>query len=374
MQKNLKILLIANTSNFFKNFMLNHIKKLSKKYEVTICCNNVNELKKIIPRNVSLYEINFRRGFNLFHDFFVFFYTIILFFKIKPSLSISFTPKIGLMVALASFISRTPKRIHWFTGQIWATRQGLGKIFFKFIDKFIFSLSNNVLVDGLSQYSFLIREKVITVNRSEVLHKGSVGGVNIKKFKMDQKRRTILRKDLSISKNTFVFLYLGRINEDKGIIELVKAFNEFSKNKDVLLIFVGSIEDKKFFKILKNKKKILYFNFSKEPKNWFLLSDILCLPSRREGFGTVVIEAASCNLPALCSNIYGLKDAIVNHKTGFFHKVRNSSDIKKKMLYTIKNKALIRNFGKLGRKRVVKDFHQDILTEKFIKFINLNLS
>ena len=78
------------------------------------------------------------------------------------------------------------------------------------------------------------------------MHKGSVGGVNIKKFRMDQKKRTKLRKDLSISKNTFVFLYLGRINEDKGIIELVKAFNEFSKNKDVLLIFVGSIEDKNF--------------------------------------------------------------------------------------------------------------------------------
>ena len=92
------------------------------------------------------------------------------------------------MVALASFISRTPKRIHWFTGQIWATRQGLGKIFFKFIDKFIFFF-HNVLVDGLSQYSFLIREKVITVNRSEVIHKGSVGGVNISKFRMDQKKK-----------------------------------------------------------------------------------------------------------------------------------------------------------------------------------------
>ena len=62
--------------------MLNHIKKLSKKYEVTICCNNVNELKKIIPRNISLYEINFRRGFNLFHDFFcIFLHNFFLFFK-----------------------------------------------------------------------------------------------------------------------------------------------------------------------------------------------------------------------------------------------------------------------------------------------------
>ena len=57
-----------------------------------------------------------------------------------------------------------------------------------------------------------------------------------------------------------------------------------------------------------------------------------CIPSFREGFGTVVIEAASCRLPSLGSNIYGLKDAIIEHKTGFFHKVK-INDIKKNVIY-----------------------------------------
>ena len=131
MNENLKILLIANTSNFFRNFMLNHIKNLSKKYEVIVCCKNADKLKKIIPRSVTLKEINFQRGFNLIYDVLALFNLLFYFFIKKPQLSISFTPKIGLMVALASFVSKTPNRIHWFTGQLWATKKGLTKFFFK---------------------------------------------------------------------------------------------------------------------------------------------------------------------------------------------------------------------------------------------------
>ena len=75
---------------------------------------------------------------------------------------------------------------------------------------------------------------------------------------------------------------------------------------------------------------MLYFKYSTTPEYWFSAANILCLPSYREGFGTVVIEAAACRLPTLCSNIYGLKDAVIANKTGFFHKSGSVHDIKKK--------------------------------------------
>ena len=128
-------------------------------------------------------------------------------------------------------------------------------------------------------------------------------------------------------------MYLGRINKDKGIIDLIHAFKRIEKNQNILLIFVGKIEDKKLVHILNSNKKILYFNFSPNPENWFSLADILCIPSYREGFGTVVIEAASCGIPSLCSNIYGLNDAIIQNKTGFFHNAGSINDIKKDDLY-----------------------------------------
>ena len=296
------------------------------------------------------------------------------FFKKRPDLSISFTPKIGFMVALASFAARTPNRIHWFTGQIWANKKSFVRMFYKLIDRLIFSLSHNVLIDSFSQRNFLIMEKIVSPNKSIVLHKGSVGGVDVVKFRFNKQKRIRLRKQYSVSKNTFVFLYLGRINEDKGIAELIEAFQKIKKNLDVLLIFVGTIEDVKLSHVFKNKKKILYFNYTNRPEDWFSMADILCLPSYREGFGTVVIEAASCGTPALCSKIYGLHDAVIDNKTGFFHKVGSTNDIKKKMLYIIKNRKLVKNYGISARKRILTDFEQSVITKKLLNFIDSNIS
>ncbi len=373
MIKKFKIILISNTSNFFNSFMLNHVKKLSNQYDLFICCNNADSLKKKFPNNVTLININFRRGLNLFHDLLNFFLVLFSFIKIRPNLSISLTPKIGFIVAIISFITMTPHRIHWFTGQIWANYKGLKKFFFKSIDRLIFLLCNNVLVDGISQRNFLIREKIISKKKSFVFHKGSVGGVDVSKFRFKKQKRTQLRNQYSINKNTFVFLYLGRINRDKGILDLINAFKKIEKNQDIFLVLVGEIEDQSLIHILKDNKKILHFNFTPNPENWFSLADILCIPSYREGFGTVVIEAASCGIPSLCSNAYGLNDAIIKNKTGFFHKVGSINDIKKKMMYIINNKKLVKKYGLSAKKRVFKDFEKNILTNELIKFINLKI-
>jgi glycosyltransferase involved in cell wall biosynthesis len=373
MNKKFKIVLISNTSNFFSAFTLKHIEQLSKKYNLFICCNNPVMLKKKVPNNVSLININFKRNINFFHDIIAFFSILFFFLKERPNLSISFTPKIGFMVAIASFITRTPNRIHWFTGQIWANKKGFAKVFLKLIDKIIFFLSHKVLIDSISQKKFLIKENVISIKKSFVFNKGSVGGVNIRKFKFDKKKRIQLRKKYSISKNTFVFLYLGRINKDKGIDELLKAFKKINSHRDILLIFVGSVEDEKFISEFKNQKKILSFNYTTKPEDWFSLADILCLPSYREGFGTVVIEAASCGIPTLCSNIYGLRDSIIKNKTGFFHKVGSINDIKNKMLYIISHKRKIKKQGILARKRVIKDFDQNLITKELLQFVNSNI-
>ena len=231
-----------------------------------------------------------------------------------------------------------------------------------------------MLIDSLSQKKFLIMEKIVSSNKSTVLHKGSVGGVDVIKFMFNKQKRIRLRKQYSISKNTFVFLYLGRINEDKGIAELIEAFQKIKKNLDILLIFVGTIEDAELTRLLKNKKKILYFNYTNKPEDWFSMADILCLPSYREGFGSVVIEAGSCNLPTLGSNIYGITDAIVKDQTGFFHKVGSISDIKKKMLLVIKNRKLLKEYGKKERKRVEKKFEESLISEKFLELIKSRIN
>ena len=180
-----------------------------------------------------------------------------------------------------------------------------------------------------------------------------------------------MRNKYSISRNTFVFLYLGRINKDKGIDDLINVFNRIDKRLNVMLIFLlEQLKKKNIFINLKIKKIFYILTIQKNLNNGFSLADILCLPSYREGFGTVIIEAAACGIPTLCSKIYGLKDAIDEHKTGFFHKVGSLSDIERKILYILKNKKLIKKYGSSARKRVINNFDQNILSKNLLKFIN----
>ena len=263
--------------------MLTHIKRLSKDFNLLICCNNVLSIKKLVPKNVSLHNINFVRKPNLLIDIASFFSLLYFFLKNKPYLPISLTPTAGFLTALASFIARVSYRIHWFTGQLWVTKKGLTRIFYKILDRIIFSLSHHVLVDSNSQKKFLISKSIIKKQKSTVLLHGSVGGVNVKKFKYSKKERNLYRKKLKIRKNDFIFLYLGRINRDKGIIELIKAFKKIDKFYKAFLILVGPIEENFIKNYIKYNKKVIYAK--NYPEKWFSVGDIVCLPSFREGFG-----------------------------------------------------------------------------------------
>ncbi len=365
------IVFISTTAFTIEAFVLNHIKKLSNNYNLLIICNNAKSLKKKVPKNVILHNLDFKRKPNLVIDIKTFFELLYLIIKSKPALTISLSPKAGFLNSLSSFLARVPYRIHWFTGQVWFTKNGLAREFYKITDKIIFNLSIHVFVDSHSQRNFLISNKIISKNKSSVLLNGSVAGVNVKKFKFNNLNRDLTRRNLKIPKDGFVFLYLGRINKDKGIVDLINAFKTI---QNTFLILVGPIEEDDIKKLIKENTKIIYVGKTTKPEKWFSVADIFCLPSYREGFGSTIIEAASCNLPTLGSNIYGINDAIIKNQTGFFHKVGDISDIKKKMLFAIKNRALLKKYGRTARKRVKKKFDENLISQKFLEFIKSRIS
>lgn len=374
MKSKLTIVIVATTALTIKSFMLNNIKKLSNYHNVLITCNNAVSLKKFVPKNVLLVNINFIRKPNLIADIISFFVLLKFFLINKIDLTISISPKAGFITALTSFIARISYRIHWFTGQFWVTKKGFIRNLYKNLDKIIFNLSNHVLVDSFSQKKFLIQNNIISKKKSTVLLYGSVGGVNIKKFKFKKKNRDLLRKKLKISKNDFTFLYLGRINKDKGILDLINAFKKIESLYSTFLVLVGPIEDTYISNFIRKNKQIIYVGETLLPEKWFSAADILCLPSYREGFGSVIIEAGSCNLPTLGSNIYGIVDAIEKNQTGFLHKTGNINDIKNKMIFAIENKKLVKKYGKKARERVEEKFEENLISKKFLEFINSRMN
>jgi len=371
-----KICFVVNIEYVINNFLINHIYSLSKIYDITIVVN-ADVLPLISQKKIKarIYKIEFCRGVNFLIDLKAMFKLQIFFLNNKFDAVHSVTPKIGFFSMVTSFIAGVKLRIHIFTGQVWCNDEGFKKFFFKFLDKTIVFFSTHLLVDSKSQLSFLVQNKICKKNHLLILGEGSISGVDIKRFKPNISIRNKIRNSLSIPSNAFCLIFVGRLCRSKGIIDLVHALN-YLNNPRIFLIFVGNDEDNITEYISLNFKLLLgnirYIGYSHNQEDYMAASDLLCLPSYREGFGSVIIEAAACGLPSIGSDIYGIRDAIEPNKSGLLHKAGNIKDIAQSINYFFHNPLILKDMG-LNAKRRVKIFFksQDITKQWLIFYENI---
>ncbi len=223
-------------------------------------------------------------------------------------------------------------RLHTFTGQVWATRTGLSRAILKLADRIIARCATYTLADSPSQREFLIRERIVAPDRIAVLGSGSVSGVDATRFRPDAGRRRQVREQFHIPDASVVLLFVGRLSRDKGVLDLAKAFAALAAEfPDVHALVVGPDEEglrPAFARLCaKHGERLHFLDYTTCPEDVMAAGDVLCLPSYREGFGSVVIEAAAAGLPAVASRIYGLVDAVVDGRTGLLHEPGDVADL-----------------------------------------------
>ena len=243
-----------------------------------------------------------------------------VFRTIRPDIVHSIMPKAGLLAALAGSLCRAPVRMHTFTGQVWATRRGLARVLYRMVDRLIVQLDTLCMTDSPSQSRFLLEQGITASGLPlPVLSCGSLAGVDTGRFHPDAQVRARVREALGIPHDATVFLYLGRLSRDKGILDLAAAF-AMLRDEGAHLILAGPDEEGMLPEALSRlaacRDRVHVTGFVQQPEHMFMAADVFCLPSRREGFGSVVIEAAACGIPAIGSRIPGLVDAIEDGVTG----------------------------------------------------------
>ena len=141
-----KIVFISTSEISIRSFLTDHIKELkSKKVEIYLI-TNFNFQKKLFKKlNVNLINIKFKRNINLFTDFYCLLNLFLLLVKIKPDVTISISPKAGLLSCIASFFLNIKIRVHIFTGQVWANKNGIFKNLLMFLDKIVINLNTHIL-------------------------------------------------------------------------------------------------------------------------------------------------------------------------------------------------------------------------------------
>ena len=320
-----KIAIVSAVPETILAFMSKHLQALSREYSTYAVCSNAGNIpvQRLMPE-VQCIDISIERKISPFKDLASLFKLIHFFRSNQFTLVQSITPKAGLLAMLAAWICRVPIRVHVFTGQVWVTRSGFSRWYLKSFDRLIATLATSLLADSPSQKQFLIAEGIVSAQDIEVLGDGSICGVDTLRFKPNEEAKKKVRAQLGIPEEATVALFMGRLKKDKGVLDLARAFGALQSDlTNLYVVFVGPDEEDLAGQILElassRSNQVRFVGSVNNPEDFFAAADFLCLPSYREGFGLVTIEAAAVGIPTLASHIYGITDAIFDGVTGILH-------------------------------------------------------
>lgn len=377
MPKKKKICFVVSSIYTASIFLKNHIAALSEYYDVYLVANIANKKDVKVAENIGVIayqHIEINRKISILKDIKAVFKLWLYFRKNKYDAVHSVTPKASLVTHLAAWLACVEVRITIFTGQVWFNMTGIKKKTLILTDKIVVKLATNILVDGYPQRDYLVNHKILKKNQSIVLGHGSICGVNTERFRPDPEIKKRIRKELAIDDNKIVFSFMGRLNKDKGVPELLEVFSILvPKKPNYILILFGSDEENIAstfgeYKTLIPGENFIYYGRTSSPHEHLQVSDIFCFPSHREGFGVSVLEASSLTIPIICSDAYGLMDTIIDNKTGIRHKVKNMDELLNAMMFLAENKEARTEMGNAGRKYITDYFTQEQMTQHWVNY------
>ena len=367
-----RILFVVTTPLTANVFLLSHFQALSNHYTVFLCLNkNLHKLLPELEQYVEVIHVGFQRKISLYSDLKTLFGLFFVVNLIKPTVIHSVTPKAGLIGMFAGFLARVPFRWHTFTGQVWITRKFILRAILKFFDRCIVSFSTQIFTDSESQRQLLVKENIVSIDIISVLGFGSIAGVNIDRFVKNDEIRFECRGNLAVKNDACVFLFVGRLARDKGIFDLIHAFTLVSqKIENVELWIVGPDEEGLQSQLEElahvDNLSIRFIGASTTPEKYMMSADVFVLPSYREGFGTVIIEAAACGIPSIAYRIDGVVDAIEDGVSGELIDLHKVEALAQSMISFAENPSKRIELGSNARARVVKHFRSEEITKAWL--------
>lgn len=270
---------------------------------------------------------------------------------------IAHSPKGGLIGILAAYLARTPKRIFFRHGLVFETVTGLKKHLLINIERLIGFCATSIVNVSPSIARVSDQLQLNSSSKNVLLGNGTCNGIDITKFKP-----RFGYKDTTV----FTIGFVGRMSKDKGLIELVDAWkllcNEY---KSIRLLLIGPMDERdplphSTLNQVQVNPTIEYVSGVDDTSLYYNKMDIFILPSYREGFPTVTLEASASGLPVVTTKVTGCSDSIVENVTGIF--ADNTAESLYTLLkYYIDNQEIAQIHGTNGHEFVRDNFSEDFI-------------
>lgn len=349
-----------------------------KGYKEYIVCSPSDEIKQYAKSHLFDYkEVAIDRKITIWKDIRAILSICRYIHKENITIVTGHTPKGALIAMIASFIMRIPIRIYFRHGLVYETSTGFKRKLLIWMDKLTSRLGTKIVCVSPSICKRSLEDELNPPTKQLLLSKGTCNGIDVSKFHrttLNKEYLHVLKQKLGLDKYNFVIGFTGRLVRDKGIIELVQAFEILFKQYDkVALLLVGMLEERDalplgIIEYIRMNPAIINTGYVENSKieYYYALMDVFVLPSYREGFPTSILEASSMQLPIVTTRVTGCIDAIIEDETGMFVE-NNSLDIAKGIEKYAINKELRKKHGSNGRKFVEENFDQHLIWDEIEK-------
>lgn len=287
--------------------------------------------------------------------------------KISPDVLVFATPKASLLGSIASFMLRVPVRSYQLWGLRLETEHSIRRSILLGFEKLTSRLATEVVANSRSLAGQATKLGATAGRPISVIGAGSGLGVDVEHY---SPTASLPELDLATQKflgnsGGFTVGFVGRIHPDKGIETLIRAASALSeKRSGVRLLLVGAEDGARVNKLLRGTPESLQVHVVggvSDVRPYYSVMDVHCLPTLREGFPNVVLEAAAMGIPTITTNATGAIDSVVDKTTGYIFPIGDSEALCKYMLRLYDQPGLRLKLGRSARSHVINSFSRTVL-------------
>ncbi len=373
--KPLKLCIMATVPMSVVSFYGKQLEYLQENgFDVTIITSPDKCFGERIPVSCRLVFVPMSRAITPWQDLFSLIKIAKVFREGKFDIVQYSSPKAAFLGSLCGFLFSVPARLYLMWGIYYTGQAGFKRSILRMAERMICCLSTHVSPDSQGNRDFAIQERLCPSRKISVVGKGSANGIDLQRFCPQALAREgqDIRKENNIPLKGCVIGFVGRLCRDKGVNELVKAFDDLSQDReDLYLLLVGPEDERSGYdqqtsSILRSNHRIVRVGYQDKIERYMAAMDIFAMPSYREGFGAVNVEASAMGLPVVSTDIPGPRDAVVHGKTGFLVPAKTIEPLKKAILILYNDLSLRQDMGEAG-KDWARHFDQKILWPQIIE-------